>query len=146
MANLLPQVSTSNVEHLEATCRALCEASSLHGGGHAAWPRPTRGREGGKEDTHQADTLAPRSLLRHEWVTFRQADTHPAAQVVPSSSSPAHSHSLPRLHYHCLASLVSGKESAESQSGPRSHPRLSCHASSVFITLGLDYRGSWRNI
>ena len=40
-------VSTSNVEHLEATCRALCEASSLHGGGHAAWPgRPEGGREG----------------------------------------------------------------------------------------------------
>ena len=51
-------------------------------------PGPADQREGGKEDTHQADTLAPRSLLRHEWVTFRQADTHPAAQVVPSSSSP----------------------------------------------------------
>ena len=54
-------VSTSNVEHLEATCRVLCEASSLHGGGHAAWPgRPEGGREGGYPSSrHFGPSLPP---------------------------------------------------------------------------------------
>ena len=140
-------VSTSNVEHLEATCRALCEASSLHGGGHAAWPgRPEGGREGRRIPIKPTLwPLAPSSDMNGS-LSARQTPTQqPRLSPLPPPL-PAHSHSLPRLHYHCLASLVSGKESPESQSGPRSHPRLSCHASSVFITLGLDYRGSWRNI